>query len=266
MPPNIPKPANILKADMVNAKIAVEDFSVFIEHKPILRQLNLQVFPGERLAIIGPAGSGKSTLIRSLNRLNDLAHQFTRTGRILLDGQDIFSSAMNVAALRRRVGLVSSTILPLPGSIFENVAVSLRLAGMRDHTALCQRVTASLQQVYLWTEVQERLDSEALRLNSEQQQRLTLARVLALSPEVLLLDEPGAGLDPLATNKFEDILDELKAKITMVLVTNDNQQAARASERTAFLLNGELVECGPTEQIFFNPAQARTHDYITGRF
>ncbi len=247
-------------------KLAAEDLCVSFGPAVALKHISLQVFPRERLAIIGPAGGGKTTFLRSLNRLNDLEPAFTRTGRVLLDGQDIYAPSTDVAALRRRVGMVYAVPVPLPWSIYDNIAYGPRLAGTRDRGRLDQLVEDGLKNAFLWDEVKDRLRDSALNLSGGQQQRMCLARALALEPEVLLLDEPCSGLDPISTAKIEDALAVLRDRYAIILVTNNTKQAARASDRTAFFLMGELIEIGPTQQLFTNPAHHRTAGYITGRF
>ncbi len=248
------------------AKIEVRDFSASYGGERVLTQLTLDIRTRERLAIIGPAASGKTTFLRSLNRLNDLNPAFTHTGAILLDGQDIYHRTMDVAVLRRRIGMVYAVPVPLPWSIYDNLVYGMKLAGMHDRNTLDERVEASLRSVVLWDEVKDRLRTPAYNLSGGQQQRMCLARVLALEPEVLVLDEPCSGLDPISTGKIEDALAELKAKHSIVLVTNNTKQAARASDRTAFFLMGELVEIGPTSELFTKPRQRRTNDYLVGQF
>ena len=247
-------------------KMVVEDFVASFDGKAVLRNISLQIQPRERLAIIGPSGGGKTTFLRSLNRLNDLNWDFSKTGRILLDGQDIYAGDMDVPSLRRRVGMVYAVPIPLPWSIYENIAFGLRMAGIRSRGRLDEAVESSLKSSFLWDEVKDRLKTLATNLSGGQQQRLCLSRVLALEPEVLLLDEPCSGLDPISTAKIEDALAELKSRYSIVLVTNNTKQAARATDRTAFFLMGELVEVGPTEQVFTTPRNQRTNDYITGIF
>jgi phosphate transport system ATP-binding protein len=247
-------------------KIQVHDLGVAFAGKPVLRHMSLDILPRERLAIIGPASSGKTTFLRCLNRLNDLTRGFTHTGRILLDNKDIYAPKVDVADLRRKVGMVYAVPVPLPWTIRENVAYGLTLAGVRDASVLDERVESALKSAGLWEEVKDRLNELALRLSGGQQQRLCLARVLALKPEVLVLDEPCSGLDPISTAKIENALDALKNDCAVVLVTNNTKQAARASERTAFLLMGELIEVGPTGQLFTRPGDQRTNDYLTGQF
>jgi len=247
-------------------KMQVRDFTVSFGEKPVLRNLTLDIMPNERLAIIGPASSGKTTFLRCLNRLNDLDDGFMHAGQVLLDGQDIYDPGMDVAQLRRRVGMVYAVPVPLPWSIRENLVYGLRLLGVRDRTEQDRRIEASLRGAVLWDEVKDRLHEAGHNLSGGQQQRLCLARVLALEPEVLILDEPCSGLDPISTRKIEDALLELKAKHSIVLVTNNTKQAARASDRTAFFLMGELIEVGSTGQVFSRPAQQRTNDYLVGQF
>jgi phosphate transport system ATP-binding protein len=248
------------------AKMVVEGFSAWFGDAQVLKNINLEIRPRERLAIIGPASSGKTTLLRSLNRLNDLDHNFARSGRIALDGRDIYDPTMDVAVLRRHVGMVYAVPIPLPWSIYDNIAYGPKLAGIRDRARLDEIVESSLKSAILWDEVKDRLRTLGTNLSGGQQQRLCLARVLALEPELLLLDEPCSGLDPISTAKIEDALLELKNKYSIVLVTNNTKQAARASDRTAFFLMGEVVECGATKQVFTNPQQQRTGEYITGHF
>ena len=247
-------------------KMLVENFSASYDETQVLRGVTLDIRPNERLAIIGPAASGKSTLCRSLNRLTDLDPNFSRTGRILLDGKDIYSNRMSVSSLRRRVGMVYAVPTPLPWSIRENLTYGPRLTGVSKRSRLEEIVETSLKAAFLWDEVKDRLDLLATNLSGGQQQRLCVARVLALEPEVLLLDEPTSGLDPISTAKIEEALVQLKSRYSIVLVTNNTKQAARASDRTAFMFMGELVELAPTPQLFTNPQQQRTSDYITGHF
>jgi len=254
------------QAQIRQVKISMENFSVFYNSVPVLKDITMDIFSGERLAIIGPANSGKTTLLRSLNRLNDLHADFSHTGRIFLDGQDIYQAEMEVASLRRRVGMVYAVPIPLPRSVYDNVAYGPRMAGVRSRTRLDELVESSLQSAFVWEEVKDRLEESALNLSGGQQQRMCLARVLALEPEVLILDEPCSGLDPISTAKIEEALADLKRKYSVVLVTNNTKQAARASDRTGFLLMGDLIEVGPTSKVFTNPSDRRTADYITGHF
>jgi phosphate transport system ATP-binding protein len=247
-------------------KITVENLSAWFGEEQVLKGVSLAVCPRERLAIIGPASSGKTTFLRSLNRLNDLSPNFRKTGRILIDGRDIYEPAVDVAALRRRVGMVYATPNPLPWTVYENLTYGPRLAGVKDRARLDALIEMSLRSAFLWDEVKDRLREPAANLSGGQQQRLCLARVIALEPEVLLLDEPCSGLDPISTARIEEALAVLREKYSVVLVTNNTKQAARASDRTAFFLMGELIEVGPTQQVFTNPTHHRTGDYITGHF
>jgi len=234
--------------------------------KVAVQGVNL-VLPEHRVtALIGPSGCGKSTFLRSLNRMNDLIPGCTQQGEVLLDGQDVLGSHIDAVELRRRVGMVFQKSNPFPKSIFENVAYGLRVGGLRDPKALAERVERSLQGAALWDEAKDRLHESALGLSGGQQQRLCIARALAVEPEVLLMDEPASALDPIATAKIEDLIHQLKARYTIVIVTHNMQQAARVSDQTAFFYMGELIEVGPTEQIFTAPREQRTEDYVTGKF
>jgi phosphate transport system ATP-binding protein len=259
-------PSNGPASAPAQAKISVRNFCASYGGRQVLNSINLEIHARERLAIIGPASGGKTTFLRSLNRLNDQEPSFALTGRILLDGRDIYDPDTDVPALRRHVGMVYAVPIPLPWSIYENLTYGPRLSGITKHSELAEIVETSLRSAFLWDEVKDRLAELGTNLSGGQQQRLCLARVLALEPEVLMLDEPCSGLDPISTAKIEDALAQLKDKYAIVLVTNNTKQAARASDRTAFFLMGELVECGATGQVFTNPANKRTNDYITGNF
>ncbi|MFB3892600.1 MAG: phosphate ABC transporter ATP-binding protein [Phycisphaerae bacterium] len=260
------QPATLAPPAPSPVKIAVRDFGASFGQSAVLSHINLDIHARERLGIIGPAGSGKTTFLRSLNRLNDLTPEFSRSGEIRLDGQDIYSAKTDVPALRRRVGMVYAIPNPLPWSIYDNLAYGPRLAGARGRGRLDEIVERCLKAAFLWDEVKDRLDEPALNLSGGQQQRLCLARVLALEPEVLMLDEPCSGLDPISTAAIEVALAELKRQYSIILVTNNTKQAARATDRTAFFLMGELIEVGVTREIFTNPKHHRTSDYITGHF
>jgi len=233
-----------------------------------LRDITLEIPANQITVVFGPSHAGKSTLLRCLNRLNDLIEneETERTGRILLDGEDIYAPGADVTDLRRRVGMVFALPIPLPLTIYENVAYGPKMAGERSSARLGAVVERSLRQAAIWDEVKERLHEPAMRLSGGQQQRLCVARTLALEPEVILLDNPTSGLDPLSTAKVEASLQDLKAEYTVVLVPHSVQQAARVADMAVFMLGGELVEAGPGEQIFTRPREARTEDYITGRF
>jgi phosphate transport system ATP-binding protein len=231
-----------------------------------LRDVNLRICANQITSVFGPAGSGKSTLLRLTNRLNELIPGRTLEGRVFLDGEDIYESAMDVHALRRRVGMVFATPVSLPLSIRRNLTYGPELAGVRSRDRLAELVEQSLQAAALWNEVKDRLDEPAVALSGGQQQRLCLARTLALEPEVILLDEPTSGLDPISTAKVEASLQELKKRYTIVIVPHSVQQAARVADHAVFMLQGDLVEEGPGGQLFTNPTDKRTEDYITGRF
>ena len=234
---------------------------------PVLDDLHFSVARGEFIALIGPSGCGKSTFLRSLNRMHELNPDARMTGEIRLFGDDIYASTVEPVIVRRRVGMVFQKSNPFPTmTISENVTVGLRLNGARDRKVLVERTEQSLRMAALWDEVKDRLHAPAVSLSGGQQQRLCIARALAVQPEVLLMDEPASALDPLATSKIEDLILELKKKYTIVIVTHNMQQAARASDFTAFFYLGELVEFGATTKIFTSPSQKRTEDYVTGRF
>jgi len=251
---------------MLQEKIVTENLSVNYGKICALKDLSMKIHANEILAIIGPARSGKTSFLRTLNRLNDMEHNFHMKGRVLLNQQDIYAPDADVPALRRKLGMVYAVPTPLPRSIFENLAFGPRLSGVRSRRRLEELVEFSLRASFLWEEVKDRLHESALNLSGGQRQRLCLARVLALEPEVLLLDEPCSGLDPVSTGKIEEALQDLKHRYTIVMVTNNTKQAARASDRTAFFLSGEFVECGLTRDIFEKARDQRTENYITGRF
>jgi phosphate transport system ATP-binding protein len=247
-------------------KISIENLSYSYDGKPALLDVTLDVPANTITVVFGPAGGGKTTLLRLINRLNDLVDGTQMSGRILLDGQDIYAPGVDVPGLRRRVGMVFALPLPLPGTIRENVVYGPKLAGVRDGTRLDEIVFRSLNQAALWDEVQDRLDRPASALSGGQQQRLCIARSLALEPEILLLDEPTSGLDPISTGKVEESLFVMKENYTIVIIPHSVQQAARVADWAAFFLMGELVEYLPGNQIFINPSDQRTEDYVTGRF
>ena len=247
-------------------KIRIEDASYAYDGKSALRDVTLDIPANAVTVFFGPAGGGKTTLLRLINRLNDLVEGTRMSGRILLDGRDIYAPETDVPGLRRRVGMVFALPLPLPGTVRENVVYGPELAGVRDKTRLDEIIVRSLTQAALWDEVKDRLDDSASALSGGQQQRLCIARSLALEPEVLLLDEPTSGLDPISTGKVEESLFELKQTYTIIIVPHSIQQAARVSDSAAFFLMGELVEYRPGNEIFTTPRDQRTDDYITGRF
>jgi phosphate transport system ATP-binding protein len=251
---------------MMNNKFDIQGFSVYVHTVQLLRSISVTVPVHKIFGVIGPAGSGKTTFLRALNRMNDLEFGFRSDGKILMDGEDIYSPSYDVVALRRKVGMVFALPVPLPLSIYENVIYGPSLQGSKDSARLDELVEKSLKSAFLWEEVKDRLNTSGMRLSGGQQQRLCLARVLAMEPDVILLDEPCSGLDPISTAKIEDALTELKKDYTIILVTNNTKQAARISDITAFFLMAELIELGPTETIFTAPRDKRTNDYITGRF
>jgi phosphate transport system ATP-binding protein len=246
----------------------MEARNLFVRYgeKVAIRDVSLALPERQVTALIGPSGCGKSTFLRALNRMNDLIPASAVEGEIILDGRSIYEDHLDAVELRRRVGMVFQRSNPFPKSMFENVAYGLRVAGMKDRAALAERVERSLRSAAIWDEVKDRLHESALGLSGGQQQRLCIARALAVEPEVLLMDEPASALDPIATAKIEDLIRELKDRYTIAIVTHNMQQAARVSDRTAFFYMGELVEEGPTEQIFTNPRVQRTEDYVTGKF
>jgi phosphate transport system ATP-binding protein len=247
-------------------KIAAINLDFYYGTFHALHDVSLDLHENQVTALIGPSGCGKSTFLRCLNRMNDLIPHSRVTGEILLDGQDIYASSVDVVELRRRVGMVFQKPNPFPKTIFENVAYGLRINGVKDKEYIAEQVEMSLKQAALWEEVQDRLHRSALDLSGGQQQRLCIARALAVAPEVLLMDEPASALDPIATQKIEDLIQELKRNYTIVIVTHNMQQAARVSDVTAFFYLGKLVEVEKTETIFTRPKFRQTEDYITGRF
>jgi phosphate transport system ATP-binding protein len=250
------------------AKFSIQNLVYRFSDTVALNDVTLDIPANQITVVFGPSHAGKSTLLRCLNRLNDLIEneETVLTGRILLDGRDIYAPGVDVTDLRRRVGMVFALPIALPLTIYENVAYGPRMAGMGRSARLDELVERSLRQAAIWDEVKDRLDEPAMRLSGGQQQRLCVARTLALEPDVILLDNPTSGLDPLSTAKVEASLQELKADYTVVLVPHSVQQAARVADLAAFMLGGELVEVGPGEQIFTRPRETRTEDYITGRF
>ncbi len=246
--------------------IKVENLNLFYAQKQALHNVSMEMPKKKVTAYIGPSGCGKSTLLRCINRMNDLVDNVTIEGKVLLDNENIYDKAVNVAALRRRVGMVFQKPNPFPKSIFENVTYGLRIQGINDKRILEETVENALRGAALWDEVKDRLNDNALGLSGGQQQRLVIARAIAIEPEVLLLDEPASALDPISTLKIEELINELKEKYTIVIVTHNMQQAARVSDYTAFMFMGELIEMGTTSELFTNPQKKQTEDYITGRY
>jgi phosphate transport system ATP-binding protein len=246
--------------------IAARNFSFWYGAKQALYDIDVVIQPRAITALIGPSGCGKSTFLRSINRLNELIPGVRHEGRIELDSEDVYDSSVDVVALRQRVGMVFQRWNPFPKSIYANVSYGPRINGVRDRRELDRIVETSLRRAALWEEVRDRLRESATSLSGGQQQRLCIARALANEPEVLLLDEPASALDPISTQRVEELLYELKQELTVVIVTHNLQQAARISDHTAFFFLGRLVEAGPTDQIFTNPREERTNAYVTGRF
>jgi phosphate transport system ATP-binding protein len=246
--------------------IVARKFSFWYGPKQALHEIDVAIRPRSITALIGPSGCGKSTFLRSINRLNELIPGVRHDGGIELDGGDVYDSSVDVVALRQRVGMVFQRWNPFPKSIYANVAYGPRINGVRDRRELDRIVETSLRRAALWEEVRDRLRESATSLSGGQQQRLCIARALANEPEVLLLDEPASALDPISTQRVEELLYELKQELTVVIVTHNLQQAARISDDTAFFFLGRLVEAGPTDQIFTNPREERTDAYVTGRF
>ncbi len=252
--------------EVTDTCIKVDNLNLFYGEKQALFNVNMEMPRKKVTAFIGPSGCGKSTLLRSINRMNDLVDSARIEGKILLDGEDIYDKAVNVADLRRRVGMVFQKPNPFPKSIYENVAYGLRIQGVNDRRTLDETVEKSLRGAALWDEVKDRLQDNALGMSGGQQQRLVIARAIAIEPEVMLLDEPASALDPISTLKIEELIHELKEQYTIVIVTHNMQQAARVSDYTAFLYMGELIEFGSTNELFTNPIKKQTEDYITGRY
>ena len=246
--------------------IKAENFNHFFGQFQTLKNINLEVQRNEILGIIGPSGSGKSTFLRSLNRLNDLVPDSRVEGSLTIEGKNIYAADTSIIELRRKLGMVFATPVPLPRSIYENIIFGPKMAGIKDKIKLDKLARQSLEDTAIWEEVKDRLSTSALKLSGGQQQRLCIARILALKPDFILLDEPCSGLDPISTMKIEESLRMLKKDYTIIIVTNNTKQAARVADRTAFFLNGELIEIGHTEKIFTAPEDQRTNDYISGRF
>ncbi|KKO45488.1 phosphate ABC transporter ATP-binding protein [Arsukibacterium ikkense] len=250
----------------VTAKLEVQDLSLRFADKTVLQHISMRIPEHKITAFIGPSGCGKSSLLRSFNRMNELLEDTSTDGRVLLDGADIYQAGVEVAELRRRVGIVFQKPNPFPHSVYENVAFGLRLQGIKQPRKLDELVESALKKAALWDEVRDRLHHSAVNLSGGQQQRLVIARAIAIEPEVLLLDEPASALDPISTLKIEELMYDLKQHYTLVIVTHNMQQAARVSDYTAFLNMGQLVEFDETNKMFTDPSQRATEDYITGRF
>ena len=254
------------KEDTGEVAIRVETLDLYYGEAKALNQVNMTIPKNRVTAFIGPSGCGKSTLLRCFNRMNDLVDICRVEGKILLDEKNIYDKDVNVALLRRRVGMVFQKPNPFPKSIYENVAYGLRIMGINNRGTLDGAVEKALRGAALWNEVKDRLNENGMSLSGGQQQRLVIARAIALEPDVLLLDEPASALDPISTAKIEELVNEMKDKYTIIIVTHNMQQAARVSDYTAFMYIGELIEMGRTNDVFLTPTVKQTEDYITGRF
>jgi phosphate transport system ATP-binding protein len=262
----LPSPVRRMSSPDTAAIITAEKFSVYYWKNAAVREASFGIPSGRVTAIIGPSGCGKSTFLRAINRMNDLIPGCTASGLLRLGDQDLYSPKVDVVALRRMVGMVFQKPNPFPKSIYDNVAYGPRIHGLRDRGKLAAVVQRSLERAALWSEVKERLYDNALGLSGGQQQRLCIARAIAVEPKILLMDEPASALDPQSTARIEDLIGELRGEYTIVIVTHNMQQAARVSDKTAFFYEGELIEFGDTSQLFTNPVEKKTEDYITGRF
>ena len=244
----------------------IKDLKTYFDNTNVLKGVTIDIPKHEVTSIIGPSGTGKSVFLRTLNRMNDVISTFRKEGTILLDGEDIYDSKVDVVDIRKRVGMFFQKPNPFPKSIFENVAYGMRVHGAYKKAQLQEVVESSLKNAALWDEVKDDLDKSAMSLSGGQQQRLCIARTIAVEPEVILMDEPCSSLDPISTTKIEDLIHKLKNDFTIIIVTHNMQQATRVSKYTAFFLNGTIVEKGLTDKIFIEPEDKRTEDYITGRF
>lgn len=251
---------------MNNTKIKVEHLNLHFGDHHVLKDINMEIKSNGVTALIGPSGCGKSTFLKTLNRMQDLVSTVKINGLVIIDGKDIYAKDVDTTLLRKKVGMVFQQPNPFPMSIYDNVAYGPRIHGIKDKKVLDEIVEKSLRDAAIWDEVKDRLKKSALGLSGGQQQRLCIARALAVEPEILLMDEPTSALDPISTTKIEDLMESLKQKYTVIIVTHNMQQAARISDETAFFLVGEMVEFGDTETIFSNPKDARTEAYVTGRF
>ncbi len=250
----------------MNSKISVSNLNLYYGKNHALKSINMEIPENEITAFIGPSGCGKSTFLKTLNRMNDLVEDVRIEGKVVLDGEDIYSSSVDTTLLRKKVGMVFQQPNPFPMSIYDNIAYGPRIHGIKNKAKLDEIVETSLKGAAIWDEIKDRLKKSALGLSGGQQQRLCIARALAVKPEVLLMDEPTSALDPISTLKVEELMAELKKNYTVAIVTHNMQQATRISDNTAFFLVGEMVEMNKTEDLFSRPMDKRTEDYITGRF
>jgi phosphate transport system ATP-binding protein len=249
-----------------NFKVQVEKLNFYYGDTQVLYNINMLIPEKKVTALIGPSGCGKTTFLRTLNRMNDVIDGIKLDGKVLIDGEDIYNSHLNVVNLRKKVGMIFQKSNPFPKTIFDNVAYGVRIHGIKDKKRLLEIVESCLSKAALWNEVKDRLNENALSLSGGQQQRLCIARALAINPEILLMDEPASALDPKSTLKIEDLINELKKDYTIIIVTHNMQQAGRVSDYTGFFFEGRLIEFGKTEDIFTKPKEKETEDYITGRF
>ncbi|MBC8481850.1 MAG: phosphate ABC transporter ATP-binding protein [Planctomycetes bacterium] len=254
------------KNDNNKTKVAVRNLNFYYGDSQALYDISIDIPAQQVTALIGPSGCGKSTFLRTLNRMNDTIDGTIVEGEVIIDGQDIYRNGTDVVKLRKKIGMVFQKSNPFPKSIFENVAYGPRIHGVKNRKHLAEIVEKSLLDSALWEEVKDRLDENAMELSGGQQQRLCIARALAIEPQILLMDEPASALDPRSTARIEDLIGELRTKYTIVIVTHNMQQAARVSDLTAFFYEGQLIETGPSKQIFTKPKEKKTEDYITGRF
>ena len=250
----------------MNSKISVSNLNLYCGQNHALKSVNMEIPENEITAFIGPSGCGKSTFLKTLNRMNDLVEGVRIEGKVVLDGEDIYSPTVDTTLLRKKVGMVFQQPNPFPMSIYDNIAYGPRIHGIKNKAKLDEIVETSLKGAAIWDEIKDRLKKSALGLSGGQQQRLCIARALAVKPEVLLMDEPTSALDPISTLKVEELMAELKKNYTVAIVTHNMQQATRISDNTAFFLVGEMVEMNKTEELFSRPMDKRTEDYITGRF
>jgi phosphate transport system ATP-binding protein len=247
-------------------KISIEQFNLFYGEKQALKNIQFNIRKNKVTALIGPSGCGKSTLLRSINRMNDMIPGVKTSGRILIDGKNIYEPEVDLVQLRKKVGMVFQQPNPFPVSIYDNVAYGPRVHGVKEKKKLDEIVERTLTQAHLWEEVKDRLHRSAMGLSGGQQQRLVIARVLAVEPDIILMDEPASALDPISTDRLEELVVQLKENYTVVMVTHNMQQAARVSDQTVFFLNGEVLEANDTRQLFTHPRDRRTEEYIQGRF
>ena len=264
--PEQEKDNSAIKPKIEDPVVEVENLNLKYGEKPALFDISLEIPKNQATAFIGPSGCGKSTLLRCFNRLNDLIDSCSVTGEIRIKGRNIYERSVDITDLRKRVGMVFQKSNPFPKSIYENVAYGAKIAGIKNKSTLDTIVEKSLKGAALWDEVKDRLDENALGMSGGQQQRLCIARAIAVEPEILLMDEPCSALDPIATGKIEDLITELKKDYTIVIVTHNMQQASRVSDYTAFMYLGKLIEYAETEKIFLNPAKKQTEDYVSGKF